>query len=365
MLINYNTYIHIPFCIKKCDYCDFVSCNYDEESKNIYVKYLLKEIELYKRKIDFTQKQKTIYFGGGTPSLLSAKNLEEILNNFIFDSDTEITMEINPKSISREKLKDFKSIGINRLSIGFQSFSNKSLNILGRIHGSEDAIKIYETIKELDFDNVSIDLMFSIPGQNINELEKDLKSLFQLKPKHFSIYSLIWEEGTKFYDNLIKGLMKKNDDEIEAIMYEKIMEESKLNGYEHYEISNFSLKGYESKHNLNYWENGKYLGLGLNSSGYIDNVRYKNYSSFEKYYNKIDKNFLPISEEEILTPELEEQYKYILAFRQLKKVVIPSDKYREIFDKCHKDGYLLKNDEGYLLSKKGLMFHNDFISNFL
>ncbi len=371
MLKIYNTYIHIPFCERKCNYCDFVSFSLKSSNykKNIarYISYLKKEIEIYKKSLILTENQETIYFGGGTPSVLTTEEINEILKNFKYDSRTEITLEVNPKTVDEKKLKEYKEIGINRLSIGIQSFDNKILKTLGRIHSSEEAVETYNLARRLGFNNISLDLMFALPEQNKEDLEDDLEKLFKLNPEHFSIYSLIWEEGTNFFKRLEKGELKKSDNDIEAEMYESIIELAKKNNYMHYEISNFSKKKFESKHNMNYWKNNNYLGLGLSASGYLGNLRYKNYSSLDEYYKGLDLENLPVDKEEkeYLTQEEIEVYKYLLGFRMLEKPLEPEGKYIEICEELLREGYLKKIGKSFVVSKKGLMLFNDFIPYFL
>lgn len=361
----YNTYIHIPFCENKCNYCDFTSFKISGNEDSKYVDYLLKEISLYKKKYDLSVKQNTIYFGGGTPSLLSNNDLKRILSEFNYDETTEITIEINPKTTNKLKLKSYRELGINRLSIGVQSFNNKMLQILGRIHNSREAIRIYKEAKEVGFQNISLDLMFALPKQTLEDLKKDLKELFDLEPEHFSIYSLIWEEGTNFYKDLMSGKLKETDNDLEAEMYEFIIEEAKKHNYEHYEISNFSKRNFASRHNTIYWENKNYLGVGLAAAGYLENERYKNHSNFLDYYKSLEKEEFPISEKEILSPEEREQYKYILGFRMLEKKIKPSLEYKEKLEALLLEGYVEKIEEEYKITKKGLMLFNDFISNFI
>lgn len=365
MLKVYNTYIHIPFCEKKCNYCDFTSFKFTEEANSKYVSYLLKEIELYKKKYDLTLKQDTIYFGGGTPSLISIDDLKQILANFNYDEKTEITMEVNPKTVDKNKLKAFKELGINRLSIGVQTFNEKFLQVLGRIHNSKEAIRVYEEAREIGFKNISLDLMFSLPNQSLENLENDLEKLFELEPEHFSIYSLIWEEGTKFYKDLLAGKLKETENELEAQMYELIMKKAEENAYEHYEISNFSKKNFNSRHNTIYWENKNYLGLGLAAAGYVENIRYKNTENFLEYYQCLEKNEFPINEKEILSLDEIKQYEYLLAFRILGKEIKPEDKDLKKFETLVNEGYLKKMGSSYVMTKRGLMFFNDFISNFI
>ena len=331
-------YIHIPFCLNKCNYCDFLSFKSDKESRKKYVDYLLKEMELYP-----SYKYNTVYFGGGTPSLLDLEDIERILEKLDIEEGAEVTLEVNPKTVDYDKLVQLKKIGINRLSIGIQSFDEKYLRILGRMHSSEEGIETYYNARKAGFENISLDLMFSLPGQSVEEVENDLKKLLSMKPEHFSIYSLIWEEGTVFFEKLKKGLLRETENEIEADMFEKIIDTAEEAGYIHYEISNFSLPEKEAVHNTKYWENKEYLGIGLGASGYINDIRYKNQMKFLEYYDSIESRVKPIMEKEMVTLKEREEYKYILGFRLLKKGVKPEGEYIESV-------YLLKNE--VILQKK-------------
>lgn len=353
-------YIHIPFCLNKCNYCDFLSFKSDKESGKKYVDYLLKEIELYP-----SYRYSTIYFGGGTPSLLDCEDIERILKKLDIEIGAEITLEVNPKTVDYEKLLQLKKIGINRLSIGIQSFDKKYLKMLGRLHSSEEGAETYYSARKAGFENISLDLMFSLPEQNLKEVENDLKRLLDMKPEHFSIYSLIWEEGTVFFEKLKKGLLKETENEIEADMFEKIIDTAEEAGYIHYEISNFSLPQKEAVHNTKYWENKEYLGIGLGASGYIDDMRYKNQVKFLEYYDSIESRIKPVAEKENISLKEKEEYKYILGFRLLKKGVIPEGEYIEKCISLEKRGYLIKKGEHFVLSRKGLMVANDVLDEFI
>ncbi|WP_462427396.1 radical SAM family heme chaperone HemW [Fusobacterium varium] len=353
-------YIHIPFCLNKCNYCDFLSFKSDKESRKKYVDYLLKEIDLYP-----PYKYNTVYFGGGTPSLLDLEDIERILEKLDIKEGAEVTLEVNPKTVDYDKLVQLKKIGINRLSIGIQSFDEKYLRILGRMHSSEEGIETYYNARKAGFENISLDLMFSLPGQSIKEVENDLKKLLNMKPEHFSIYSLIWEEGTVFFEKLKKGLLRETENEIEADMFEKIIDTAEEAGYIHYEISNFSLPEKEAVHNTKYWENKEYLGIGLGASGYINDMRYKNQMKFLEYYDSIESRIKPVAEKEKITLKEKEEYKYILGFRLLKKGVKPEGEYIEKCISLEKRGYLTKNGEYFILTRKGLMVANDVIEEFV
>jgi oxygen-independent coproporphyrinogen-3 oxidase len=353
-------YIHVPFCINKCEYCDFLSFKSTPSKRKEYVEYLKKEIKLYPE-FDYD----TVYFGGGTPSLLDPLEIKEILELLHIKENAEVTLEVNPKSVNFEKLRAFRDAGINRLSIGVQSFDPYYLKLIGRLHTDIEAEEIYREARKAGFDNISLDLMFSLPGQSIEDVKKDLIKITGLRPEHISIYSLIWEEGTSLYEKLLKGELKETDNEIEAKMYELIIEFLKSEGYIHYEVSNFSLPGNEARHNTKYWENKEYLGAGLGASGYIGNQRYKNAVNFKDYYGKIDNNKKPYEEVEVLNEKEKEEYRYILGLRLLEKGVEADGEYNNKCLKLEKKGYLTKKSGRYILTPKGLMIANDVFEEFI
>ena len=273
-------YLHIPFCTKKCDYCDF--CTFINMNKE-YEKYctaLIEEIKLYPKENLYD----TIYFGGGTPSLLPVNLISDIMVNLKYKKDSEITLELNPNDITRENLKSLKEIGINRLSIGIQSFQDHILKFIGRDHTGNDAIKIFKESREVGFENISVDLMFGIPNQSLDDLKKDLELIKELSPENISIYSLIWEEGTLFWSKLQKGILFEMDQDLEADMFEYIIDFLTDLGYIHYEISNFSKENMYGKHNIKYWENKEFIGVGLSASEYLNGIRTSNVKNFHKYY---------------------------------------------------------------------------------
>ncbi|MGL4534265.1 MAG: radical SAM family heme chaperone HemW [Fusobacteriaceae bacterium] len=361
---NCGVYIHVPFCLKKCNYCDFLSFSgtQPEERKN-YSEALEKELVLYLKKESKTFN--TVYFGGGTPSILDPEWISEILKHLSLEDEKEVTLEVNPGTVDKEKLKKFKEIGINRLSIGVQSFNPETLKILGRQHNRSKAIETYNCAREVGFENLSLDLMFSTPNQNIEDLDKDLDTLFELNPEHFSIYSLIWEEKTVFYEKLEKGELKITEEDLEADMFQRIINKAEEAGYIHYEISNFAKPGYESKHNKKYWHNEEYLGVGVGASGYIDGIRYKNSEDLNFYLNSLEKNILPRMEEEIQDKESIKSYKYMMGLRLLEEGVVPYTQDLKIFENLKERGYLKKNNDNYILTKKGVFFANDVIEELI
>ena len=227
-----------PFvnCISKIVTLYFLSFKSNEEKRKKYVDYILKEIDLYPK-----YEYDTVYLGGGTPSLLNCEDVERIIKKLNIKAGAEITLEVNPKTVNLEKLKGFKKAGINRVSIGIQTFDEKMLQVLGRMHNSNEGIETYYQARETGFDNISLDLMFSLPNQSIEKVKQDLERLLELRPEHFSIYSLIWEEGTAFFKKLEEGVYRETDNDLEAQMFEYIIDRATEAGYIHYEISNFCL----------------------------------------------------------------------------------------------------------------------------
>ena len=286
-------YIHIPFCKQKCYYCDFVSFSNKEEYIEKYVETLKREIDSY----DLSNYNiTTIYIGGGTPSRIPSEKIQEILEKIrqkILKNQTkweniEITIELNPGTVDEEKIKKYKKIGINRLSIGLQSTNNKLLKEIGRIHTFEDFKDTYNTVKKVGFENINVDLMIGLPNQTISDVKDSLNEIIKLNPTHVSVYSLIVEENTKMEKLINNKELQLPDEELERQMYWYVKNTLELNGYNHYEISNFAKKGKESKHNLNCWEQKEYIGLGLAAYSYLNGVRYGNTSDIEKYINVQD-----------------------------------------------------------------------------
>tara|TARA_Y100001970_G_scaffold50742_1_gene64212 strand:- start:21159 stop:22286 length:1128 start_codon:yes stop_codon:yes gene_type:complete len=297
-------YIHIPFCKVKCIYCDFYSITKKENQIPLFTKCLLKEIDKYKqyaKKWEFN----TIFFGGGTPSILPAKYLERILQKLHDTFDTsnveEITLEANPGEASLQHLKDIKNLGINRLSMGFQSFDDKILKTLGRLHKSEDCFKTFNNARKAGFDNINTDMIFNIPNLSVEEWLQDLNKLIELQPEHISAYSLTVEPSTKLF-NLVKReklLMPLEKTDIEQfLLTENIL---KKNNYNHYEISNYSKKNMECKHNLHYWNLSPYLSFGPSAHSYDLKKRWWNIRSLDEYIKLISNNKTPIEGSEILS----------------------------------------------------------------
>ena len=284
-------YIHIPFCVKKCDYCDFISYSNCFDMQEKYVEKLLEEIEENKDllKNNFIS---TIYIGGGTPSAIKSELIKKILDK-IYDvsridkEKVEITIEVNPGTTTKSNLQMYRDCGINRLSIGLQSTDDTMLKEIGRIHNYNQFLDTYKWAGEAGFENINVDLMLGLPGQDIEILKNSLENVVNLKPipNHISVYSLIVEEGTKIEKRIDSGEVNLPDDEEERRQYHYMKNFLELNGYKHYEISNFAKPGFESKHNMNCWEQKQYVGFGVAAHSYVNGVRYANTSDLKEYLN--------------------------------------------------------------------------------
>ena len=280
-------YIHIPFCVRKCDYCDFLSAPADEETKYNYVKALIAEIKSYKQ-ISAEYLVKTVFIGGGTPSSLKGEYIADIMNAvrevFLIpgfeEGLPEITMEVNPGTLTPDKLKHYNLAGINRLSFGLQSVDNRELKLLGRIHTYETFLENYRLAREIGFHNINIDLMSALPGQTLTDWLNTLNEVIQLNPEHISAYSLILEEGTPFFSRYHE---EDQDEELDRTIYARTKEVLERAGYFRYEISNYAKPGFESRHNTSYWVRTDYLGMGLGAASLLNNTRYQNTESLAEY----------------------------------------------------------------------------------
>ncbi len=283
-------YIHIPFCVKKCDYCDFLSAPASEEVKHQYIRALITEIESYRGRME-EYVVPTIFFGGGTPSSIEADGIHQIMKSIssVFQLDRnrlEVTIEVNPGTITEDKLQVYKDAGINRLSFGLQSVNNKELKLIGRIHTYEEFYKNYNMARNMGFTNINIDLMSALPGQSIKSWENTLKTVIDLAPEHISAYSLIIEEGTKFYEHYREGadcFADLPDEDTDRLMYHRTKELLKMHGYERYEISNYAKSDYKCAHNCTYWNGTEYLGFGLGASSLLNGARYSILHDIKQY----------------------------------------------------------------------------------
>lgn len=349
-----SAYIHIPFCKSKCKYCSFIS--YAGRVDNFYFDSLFKDITInYKG-----ERLSTLYFGGGTPSLISPEIIAKIVSQFNLSDNCEVTFEMNPDDAKQKYLSELRKTGVNRISMGSQTFNDKVLKLIGRRHSSQDTIRAVEAAKEAGFDNISLDLIYGLPYANIKD---DLNIISNLDLQHISTYGLKIEEGSYFYNHLPQNLP---DDDMQADMYLEINEFLEQRGYYRYEISNFAKKGYESKHNLNYWNNEEYYGFGAAAHGYVDGVRYSNFETLEEYAN----NPSGFNVEHRVTEQEKLEEEIFLGFRKeeginIQKMNIDFDKkYKSVIDK-YLPRYIQKTPCGYKLTLEGVLLSNNILSEFI
>lgn len=365
-------YIHIPFCKQKCFYCDFCSFANKNEMQEKYVETVINEIKNITHKEKYTVT--TIYLGGGTPSILNPnyiKNiLQEIKSSFEILDDAEITVEINPGTVNEEKLKRYKEYGINRLSIGLQSANDKILKNIGRIHDYKQFEETFFYARKCGFKNINVDLMIGLPTQAIEDVKQTLEKIIQKNPEHISVYSLIIEEGTIIEKLINENKLQLPDEETERIMYWTVVNELKENGYNQYEISNFSKKTYESKHNTNCWKQKQYIGLGTSAHSYLNKKRYSNTNNIEEYIKNIQENNISknITIHEEQTEESTMNEYMLLGLRMIQGINInefkqkfkidPTIKYKEILEKLQKENLIQITETSIKLTKQGIDFGN-------
>ena len=364
-------YIHIPFCERKCLYCDFNSYSGKKELISEYLEGLKQEIRLHKGMLEGFEAE-SIYIGGGTPSLLSGKALESIMmalkENIRIKAGAEISMEANPGTLNKENLKGYFNSGINRLSMGLQACQDKLLSKLGRIHSYQDFLNNLEDARAVGFSNINVDLMFALPGQGLKEWEVSLMKLIGLDIPHISAYSLIWEEGTALEGLRDKSLLSPADEELELAMFHTARSILKNSGYNYYEISNYAKPDFECRHNIVYWKNQSYVGMGAGAHSYFNNRRYSNETTIEGYLKAIDKMGNPVKEviEVSRTDEISETM--FLGLRMTKGIniedfkhrfgVTPMEVYPNILPKLKADGLILYNDEKIALTDRGIDLAN-------
>ena len=366
-------YIHIPFCIRKCDYCDFLSGPSEPEEQADYVQALLREIQAVEE--GEGRSVSSIFIGGGTPSVLDERLLGDILreirNRFKMEEDAEITIEVNPGTANIGKLQAYREMGINRLSIGLQSPEDRELKILGRIHNYGQFLETYQEARTVGFDNINIDLMSAIPDQTYEGWVKNLRTVAELEPEHISAYSLIVEEGTPF------AARKLNlpDEDTEYNMYEATAQILKEYGFEQYEISNYARKGRECRHNVGYWTRQVYLGFGLGASSLYGKERFANTADMKKYLEN-SKNPEKIREKEPSLTREDEMAEFMFLGLRMTKGISKADfqrcfgctiesVYGEVLEKYESMELLLEKDGRIFLSREGIHVSNSIMAEFL
>lgn len=371
-------YIHIPFCVSKCKYCDFNSHKINLEEKVKYLEDLKEEMKLYKKEIGDNEID-TVFIGGGTPSILTKEEIkllfDNIKSNFKLKNNAEITMECNPGTLTVNKLKVMKECGVNRLSIGLQAVQNNHLKYIGRIHTYEEFEENYNQAKNVGFENINIDLMYALPNQKKEDWMESLEKVVKLNPTHISAYSLILEEGTELFNMYERNEFKLLDEDADIEMYEYTINYLKMNGYNQYEISNYAKEGFECKHNILYWKCENYLGLGVSASGYLNNTRYNNISDLDEYNKLIHSGKKPIEWQEKLSikDEIEESIFLGLRMNEGIKFKMFHEKYDFNFEEEYKNEInklknmnLIEIRDGVLkLTQKGREISNSVFVEFM
>lgn len=376
MVKDLGIYVHIPFCLQKCGYCDFVSFCSTDEQREEYVSALITEIE----KLSPFAKERTIstvYIGGGTPTTLSNSQLSRILNslheNFDIKEDAEITVEANPETVTLKLMRSLKDAGVNRISLGVQAMQDKHLKAIGRIHDVKKVIEAYASCKIAGFNNINYDLIFALPNQSKNEFLDGLCDLLKLEPPHLSLYSLQLEEGTPLYAD--KNNLKFVSEDEERNIYYEAREILKASGLYQYEISNFAKQGFESRHNLRYWNCSEYLGIGLNASSYFNNVRYTNPCDLTEYLNFVQ-NFKPLYKENDALTENEQMSEIlVLGLRKTDGIKLKDFEqkfkkdifsvFKKQINKHIESGLISLSEDKLYLTEKGIDLSNQVLCDFI
>ena len=374
-------YLHIPFCVRKCAYCDFVSFAEGCVPEG-YVEALLTELELVARGGGYPAAFDTVFFGGGTPSLLSGAQMKTILDalrvHFAIRADAEISMECNPGTVSPEKFAAYRAAGINRLSIGLQSTHDVLLNEIGRIHHFAQFLETHSSARAAGFDNINVDLMHGLPNQTLEQYLDSLKTVCDLGVQHISAYSLILEEHTPLYFRVEKGEVALPDEDTVADMQDAGIEYLEQRGYHRYEISNFAQDGFECRHNRNYWDNGEYLGFGIAAHAAVRQgrwTRFANVDSLDEYYRLLARGKRPLAETIRLTQRDEMFECVMLGLRLVRGVdrarffarfeLDIAEAYPLAMEKLRKRGWVIETEQAIALNSKGLDLQNEALGFFM
>lgn len=392
-----SLYIHIPFCVRKCLYCDFLSGTAGEESRERYIQALLRELRAWKGILQ-GYALKTVFVGGGTPTCLSPGQMDKFFHGLLRtisplekEKELEFTVEANPGTVLAEHLSLFREAGVNRVSLGLQSAQDGELRALGRIHGFEDFLATYALLREQGFSNLNVDLMSAIPGQSLESYEDTLKKVASLKPEHISAYSLLVEEGTPFGEMEEQGLLLLPSEETDRQMYRRTKELLGVAGYERYEISNYARPGFACRHNLTYWDTGAYLGVGLGASSCLGGYRFQNTADMEKYLAYFDRdrdfgdsigamanwNGDALQEVQRWTEKARKEEFMFLGLRKMEGVSVTDfqrrfgeslwDVYGEVLPGLISQGFLKESEDGrrIFLTERGIDVSNVVLAEFL
>ena len=368
-----SAYVHIPFCTQICYYCDFSKVFIKNQPVDAYLEHLIQETRSYE-----IGKLRTLYIGGGTPTALSAQQLAYLLTELpkVMDLSEveEFTIEANPGDLDPDKIAVLKESQVNRVSLGVQTFDNKMLKKIGRSHQEQDIYDNIRHLKQAGFDNISIDLIYALPGQTMDQVKENVAKAINLDIPHMSLYSLILENHTVFMNRMRRGKLPLPKEELEAEMFEYIIEELEKAGFEHYEISNFSKPGFESRHNLVYWDNAEYYGLGAGASGYVDGIRYKNHGPIRHYLEAVEAGKARITEEHLTLEEKMEEELFlglrkktgVSKARFEEKFGISFDqRYGQVVASLTEQGLLVPDDKQVRMTKRGLFLGDTVAEKFI
>ena len=368
-----SAYVHIPFCTQICYYCDFSKVFLKNQPVDAYLQALIREFESYDIK-----KLRTLYIGGGTPTSITAEQLEYLLTNLTKHLDLsvleEFTIEANPGDLTEDKIEVLKNSAVNRVSLGVQTFNDKHLKQIGRSHNEAQIYSTIENLKKAGFHNISIDLIYALPGQTMEDVKENVAKAIALDIPHLSLYSLILEHHTVFMNKMRRGKLQLPQEDLEAEMFEYIISELEKNGFEHYEISNFTKSGFESRHNLMYWDNAEYYGVGAGASGYLNGVRYRNRGPIQHYLKAVSEGNARLSEETLTKEEMMEE-ELFLGLRKKSGVSIArfeekfgvsfEERYGQIVRELCNQGLLVPDDNVVRMTKKGLFLGDTVAERFI
>lgn len=368
-----SAYVHIPFCTQICYYCDFSKVFIKNQPVDAYLQALIREFRSY----DITE-LRTLYIGGGTPTSISAVQLDYLLTELIRDLNLntleEFTIEANPGDLTVDKIEVLQKSAVNRVSLGVQTFNDKHLKRIGRSHNEAQIYSTIDALKTAGFQNISIDLIYALPGQTMDDVRSNVAKALSLNIPHLSLYSLILEHHTVFMNKMRRGKLHLPTEDLEAEIFEYIISEMERNGFEHYEISNFTKPGFESRHNLMYWDNVEYYGVGAGASGYLDGIRYRNRGPIQHYLKGVSEGNARLSEEVLSKNEMMEE-ELFLGLRKKEGVSIGKfeqkfgtsfeKRYGQIVQELQSDG-LLKENNGFIqMTKKGLFLGDTVAEKFI
>lgn len=368
-----SAYVHIPFCTQICYYCDFSKVFIKNQPVDAYLEALIKEFESYQ-----INSLKTLYIGGGTPTAITAKQLDYLLSHLQqhlqLDQLEEFTIEANPGDLTEDKIAVLRQSAVNRISLGVQTFNDKQLKQIGRSHTEAQIYTTIASLKEAGFQNMSIDLIYALPGQTIQQVKENVAKALALDIPHFSLYSLILEHHTVFMNKMRRGKLQLPTEDLEAEMFEYIISEMEASGFEHYEISNFTKPGFESRHNLMYWNNDEYFGCGAGASGYLDGIRYRNRVPIQHYLKAVADGNARLSEE-VLTKEEMMEEELFLGLRKKSGVSVSrfqekfglsfESRYGPVVRELQNQGLLVEDKDFIRMTKKGLFLGDSVAEKFI